>query len=504
MKERFGDACYRDLFEDSRDAVYVSSREGNILTLNRAGVELFGYSRGEMVGMDIRALYADPSDRERFQREIEATGAVKDFEVALLRKDGARIICIITSTVRRSPEGGIIGYQGIIRDVTAYKKAEEALRRSEEKFSKIFRSSPDWMAISALEDGRLIDVNDAFLRITGYSRNEVIGKTSAELGLWVDLEERRRFVELLHEKREMRNHEAKFRLKSGEVRIFLRSAELIELDGETCAINITRDITERKRAGEEIKKLNMELQQRVAELIGANKELDAFGHSVSHDLRAPLITIGGFSRRLLKNYSDVLDTRGREMLKSIQSNVGKMEDLINDLLTFSRSGRQAIKLEEVDMTGLVKAVFEELMTGARGRTVELKMGELLPAFADRGLIKQVLINLLSNALKFTRPREEGQIEAGSRREGEWVEYYVKDNGVGFDMKFAEKLFDVFQRAHSTEDFEGTGIGLSIVHRIITRHGGRLGAEGKVGEGAAFYFTLPADRRREEPISTPAS
>jgi len=494
MEEQSGEACYRDLFEDSRDTVYVSSKEGKILTINEAGMELFGYSRGEMMGMDIRALYADPRDRERFQLEIEATGAVKDFEVPLRRKDRTGIICIITSTVRRSPDGGIIGYQGIIRDVTAHKKAEEALRRSEEKFSKIFRSSPDWIAISALEDGRLIDVNDAFLKITGYSRDEVIGRTSAELGLWVDPEERKRFVELLRQKRDIRNHEAKFRLKSGEVRIFLRSAELIELDGETCIINITRDITERKRAGEEIKKLNMELQHRVAELIGANKELDAFGHSVSHDLRAPLITIGGFSRRLLKNYSDVLDARGREMLKTIQSNVGKMEDLINDLLTFSRSGRQAMRLEEVDMKGLVEAVFEDLMTGIGGRTVELKMGELLPAFADRALIRQVMINLLSNALKFTKPKREGQIEIGSKREGEWIEYYVKDNGVGFDMKFAKKLFDVFQRAHKAEDFEGTGIGLSIVDRIITRHGGRIWAEGKVGEGAAFYFTLPANPR----------
>ncbi len=491
MQEQSGEACYRDLFEESRDAIYVSSKEGKILTINRAGTELFGYSRRELMGMDIRVLYADPYDRERFRQEIESTGAVKDFEVLLRRKDGARIICVITSTVRRSPEGGIIGYQGIIRDVTAYKKAEEALRRSEEKFSKIFRSSPDWMAISTLEDGRLIDVNDAFLRITGYSREEVIGKTSAQLGLWVDPEERRRVVELLREKNEIRNHEARFRLKSGEVRVFLRSAELIELDGETCVINITRDITQQKRASQEIKKLNTELQKRVAELMGANKELDAFGHSVSHDLRAPLVTIGGFSMRLLKNYSDVLDAAGREMLKTIQSNVGKMENLINDLLSFSRSGRQAMRLEEVDMRSMVEAVFRELMAGTGGRKVELKMGELLPASADRALIRQVLINLLSNAVKFTRTRREGLIEVGSRREGEWVEYYVKDNGVGFDMKFAKKLFDVFQRAHRAEDFEGTGIGLSIVERIITRHGGRTWAEGKAGEGAAFYFTLSA-------------
>ncbi len=490
MQEQSGEACYRDLFEESRDAMYVSSKEGKILTINRAGTELFGYSRGELMGMDIRVLYADPHDRERFQREIETIGAVKDFEVPLRRKDGTGIICVITSSVRRSPEGGTIGYQGIIRDVTAYKSAEEALRRSEEKFSKIFRSSPDWMAISTLEDGRLIDVNDAFLRITGYSRDEVIGRTSAQLGLWVDPEERKRVVELLRVKKEIRNHEAKFRLKSGEVRIFLRSAELIELDGETCVINITRDITQQKRASQEIKKLNTELQKRVAELMGANKELDAFGHSVSHDLRAPLVTIGGFSKRLLKNYSDVLDKAGREMLMTIELNVGKMESLISDLLSFSRMGRQAMRLEEVDVRDMVEAVFRELIAGTRGRRVELKVGELPPAFADRALIQQVIINLLSNALKFTKTRREGLIEVGSRREGEIVEYYVKDNGVGFDMKFADKLFGVFQRGHKTEDFEGTGIGLSIVERIITRHGGRVWAEGKVDEGAVFYFTLP--------------
>ncbi len=493
MQEQFVDACYRDLFEDSRDAVYVSSREGTILSINRAGMELFGYSHEELLGMDIRTLYVDPADRERFIREIEEKGTVKDYEVRLRRKDGAMLICIITSSVRRSAEDEIIGYQGIIRDVTAYKNAEEALRRSEEKFSKIFRSSPDWIAISALEDGRLIDVNDAFLLITGYAREDVIGKTSTELGLWVDPEERKRFVELLRENRQLRNHEAKFRLRSGEVRIFLRSAELIELDGETCVINITRDITERRRAGEEIKKLNMELQQRVVELTGANKELDAFNHSVSHDLRAPLITTGGFAARLLKVYSGVLDEEGRGMLSVMQSNIKKMEALINDLLAFSRSGRQAMKFEDLDMEGLVRDVFEDLMSGMRGRKVELKIEKILPASADRALVRQAIINLLSNSMKFTRTREKALIEIESRRDGEWVEYCVKDNGVGFDMKDAGRLFDAFQRAHRLDDFEGTGIGLSIVHRVITRHGGSVWAEGKEGHGASFYFTLPASR-----------
>ena len=485
-----GEACYRDLFEDSKDTVYVTSKEGNILNINRTGLELFGYSRDELIGTDIRRLYAEEGDREKFCLEIESAGSVKDYELRLRRKDGTELYGLLTSTVRRTADGGVIGYQGIIRDVTAQKKAEAALRQSEERFSKFFRSSPDWIVISSLRDGRMIEVNDAFLKITGYSKEEVISRTSEELGLWVDPDERIKFVELLQEKKEVRDHEASFRLKSGEVRIFLRSAELVELGGETCVINISRDITERKQAEDRIRELNGELRERVSELMEANRELDAFGHSVSHDLRAPLVVIGGYAGRLLKSHAGVLDTKGREMLAAIQRSVKEMEDLINDLLLFSRSGRQQIHKTEVDMEKLVREVFGELGSGTQGRNVELRTGNLLPVCADRALMKQVIVNLLSNAVKFTRPRERAVIEVDCRQEEEDIVYSVRDNGVGFNEKYAGKLFDVFQRAHKAEDFEGTGIGLSIVHRVITRHGGRVWAEGRVGEGSIFYLLLP--------------
>jgi PAS domain S-box-containing protein len=482
--------CYRDLFEESKDAVYVSSREGKILSINRAGVELFGYPAEEMIGMDIRMLYADPLDRKWFQGEIEPTGAVKDFELMLLGKDGRKLHCLLTSTVMRSLGGAIRGYQGIIRDITAYKKAEQALRYSEEKFSKIFRSSPDWIAISALSDGRLIEVNNAFCRITGYSREEVIGRTSFDLGLWVDPGERMRMAEVLRAERMIRDHETRFRMKSGEIRIMSRSAELIELDGETCVINVTRDITERKRDEEEIRTLNRELALRVIELQEANRELDAFNYSVSHDLRSPLSVIGGFARRLSQSYGGVIDEKGREKLGAIRTNVQKMEELIDALLSFSRSGRQKMRLSVVGMEELLDSVFGELRVSVPGRTIDLKKGRLLPLYADRSLIRLVLVNLLSNAFKFTRPREAAVIEVDSRNEDKEIIYCVRDNGVGFDMQYAHKLFDVFQRAHDSEEFEGTGIGLSIVHRVITRHGGRLWAEGRKGEGAQFCFTLP--------------
>ena len=359
------DEKYRTLFESSRDAIYISSREGAILEVNGAASELFGYSRDELIGMDIHSLYADPADRSAFQLEIEGKGSIKDYEVRLCRKGGAVIYCLITAGVRRNREGDILGYHGIIHD-----------------------------------------------------------------------------------------------------------------------------ITERKKAEEEIKKLNKELERSIAELMDTNRELDAFSHSVSHDLRTPLITIGGFARRLERKYSGLLGDAGKDMVATIIENVRKMERLINDLLAFSRSGRQQMNLVEVDMEELAVTAFEDLRTITPGRKIHFKTAGLHPAYADPSLIRQVVMNLLANAVKFTKTREIATIEVGSRCDGSEIVYFVKDNGVGFDMRHAARLFEVFQRVHGEQGFEGTGIGLSIVQRIITRHGGRCWAEGSVGEGAVFYFTLP--------------
>jgi signal transduction histidine kinase len=248
---------------------------------------------------------------------------------------------------------------------------------------------------------------------------------------------------------------------------------------------------------DQLRCLNSELEQRVQERTGklkeANMELEAFSYSVSHDLRAPLRAIDGFSRILAEDYAEKLDEDGKRVLNVIRSNTQNMGRLIDDLLAFSRLGRKQIEATPVNMSDLANDVFQQLKSGLANQKIQLNLASLPGATGDPALIRQVFVNLLSNAAKYSRPRAETVIEVNGRCENGDCIYSVKDNGVGFDMTYAQKLFGVFQRLHSVEEFEGTGVGLAIVQRIIHRHGGRVWAEGKVDEGATFYFSLPKEK-----------
>jgi len=266
------------------------------------------------------------------------------------------------------------------------------------------------------------------------------------------------------------------------------------IEERTAALTATNkllalEVRERKRAEEEAGKLNEELKSNVTRLETINRELEAFDYSLAHDLSTPLRIIDGFSGMLIKYYYDRLDAEGRQFIDTIRGNTQKMGRLIRDLLDIARLSRREIRFEEIDMAGLTSDVFRELDTA--GRDVRLSVGDLPAARGELTLIRQVLTNLLSNSVKYTRPRKTAVIEVGGSRGGEENAYYVKDNGVGFDMEHSDRLFGVFKRLHSEAEFEGTGAGLAIVQRIISRHGGRVWAEGAVGKGATFYFTLPA-------------
>jgi PAS domain S-box-containing protein len=381
----------------------------------------------------------------------------------------------------------------MVRDITERKRAEELLRLANAYNRSLIEASLDPL-VTIGPDGKITDVNAATEKVTGYSRDELIGKDF--LDYFTEPEKARVGYQQVFREGFVRDYSLEIRHQDGHLTPVLYNASIYR-DEAGRVIGVfaaARDITDRKRAEEEVRTLNTELEQRVidrtAQLEAANKELEAFSYSVSHDLRAPLRAIDGFSRIILEDYPDKLDDEGKRFLNIIRTNTQKMGQLIDDLLAFSRLGRQEMNLSDIGMAELAKGVFEEIKPAGTERALQFNINSLPIAQGDHSLMKQVFANLLINAIKFTRPKENSVIEVGGSNEGDKNIYYVKDNGVGFDMQYVNKLFGVFQQLHSSEEFEGTGVGLAIVQRIIHRHGGRVWAEGKVGEGATFYFTLP--------------
>jgi len=369
-----------------------------------------------------------------------------------------------------------------------------ALRESEARKGAMFDSALDGI-ISIDSHGRIIEFNPAAEQIFGYNRAQALGQNMAELIVPASLREAHR------------QGLAKY-LATGKGPVLGRRIEMtaqradgtefpVELSitrigsgGSPTFTGFLRDITERRR-------FNQDLEQRVlkrtTELEAANKELEAFSYSVSHDLRAPLRGIVGFAQLLVKSHQDRLDKEGKRWLGIIQSETQRMGRLIDELLNFSRLGRQQMQSSLLDMGALAQSVFQELTALQTDRTPQFELKPLPPARGDQALLRQVFVNLLSNAVKFTRHREGARIELGSRNEGEENIYYVQDNGVGFDPKYVHKLFGVFQRLHHEDEFEGTGVGLALVQRIVHRHGGRIWAEAVLNRGATFYFALPREK-----------
>ncbi len=286
--------------------------------------------------------------------------------------------------------------------------------------------------------------------------------------------------------------------KSDGTRVVVASRWSLQRNEQRIPIAIletNNDITQRKRGEEEVRQLNQELGKRTIELEAINKELEAFAYSISHDLRAPLRHMVGFTELLQKNASSVVDDKGRRYMTTILESAKRMGTLIDDLLAFSRIGRAEARESIVNLEELINEVRSEVAQEAEGRNITWKLGPLPDLYGDRSMLKLALVNLLSNAIKFTRPRPQPEVEVGcAEKQNGRIVIFIRDNGVGFDMKYANKLFGVFQRLHRPEEFEGTGIGLATVQRIIRRHGGEVWAEGFVDKGATFFFSVPSQRR----------
>jgi PAS domain S-box-containing protein len=398
--------------------------------------------------------------------------------------------------------------EALQKEVLERRKIEDALRESENFAKTIIETEPECVKLIA-PDKTLLSMNRAGLAmIEADSLEQVKGQQIAMLVL---PEHRQAFLSFIEEVFQGKSRTLEFEivgLKGRRLWLESHSVPLRDKEGKIIALlGITRDITakknvmeklekeieERRWAEEEIKKLNQDLLYHAAELEDAYKDLESFSYAASHDLRSPLITIQGFTTALLQDCADKLDDNERDLLKRVESNIAKMRQLIDDLLAFSRVTTKEIQKSEIDMEALTRRVFEEVRPAAADRIIHLKVNTLPSAYGDLSMIHQVLVNLLSNAIKFTSCREAAIIDVGGHTEINENIYYVRDNGVGFDTKYSHKLFALFQRIHSSKQFEGTGVGLVIAKKIIAKHGGRIWAEGKLDEGASFYFTLPTEQ-----------
>ncbi|HEX7261439.1 MAG TPA: PAS domain S-box protein, partial [Luteolibacter sp.] len=374
-------------------------------------------------------------------------------------------------------------------DITERRQAEAALKASESRYKMLFEYAPDGIVIADPQNNYL-DANASICRMLGYTRDEMIRMNASDIvmpGVILQVPVAEDSIERDHSQYHWR---WKFRRKDGTTFTAEVIASMIP-DGNM--LGMVRDITERQRAEEAIQELNAQLEERViertAKLEAANQELEAFSYSVSHDLRAPLRAVDGFSQAMLEDYAAQLPEEARRYLETIRHGAQKMGALIDDLLTFSRLSRQPIQFQEINSESLVRGVLEDLRLDETGRQLEMRIGNLPPCQGDPALLRQVWINLLSNAVKYTRKRDQAVVEIGCEATPEGNVYFVRDNGTGFDMRYYDKLFGVFQRLHRSEDYEGTGVGLAIVQRIIHRHGGRVWAEAALDQGACFCFTL---------------
>ena len=491
---------FRSVVEASPNAIVLMNREGKITMVNAQTEKLFGYRRAELIDHPIEILVPErfrakhPGYRGGFfaSPTTRPMGAGRD--LFGLHKDGHEIPVEIGLNPLELGEGVYV--LASIIDITERKQMEQTSVR----LADIVQSSDDAIISKAL-NGAITSWNPGAEKLFGYTAGEAVGKPILML---IPPDRHREEPEIMAriERGENVDHFETVRLRKDGERIDVSVTISPIRDGHGNIIGaskIARDITERKRAEEEIRKLNATLEQRVAErtsqLEAVNKELEAFSYSVSHDLRMPLRHISGFGELLGQSNQSNLDDVGTRYLGVILNSARQMGTLIDDLLLFSRTGRAEMCRVRLGMDELVQEVVQQMGQDLQGRNIAWDIGPLPEVFGDRAMLKQVWVNLLSNAVKYSRHRERAIIKVASRKNerGDW-EFSVQDNGAGFDERYAGKLFGVFQRLHLAEEFEGTGIGLANVQRIILRHGGQVWAQGKVNAGATFYFSLPSIKK----------
>lgn len=491
---RASEIRFRGLLESAPEAIVTIGRDGRIELVNAQTENYFRYGRAELVGQPVELLVPDRfreqhgEHREHYHANPTSRSMGAKIDLYGRRKDGSEFPVEISLSPLETPRGVVV--TSIIRDVTVHRQAERARIEAQERYRDLVNNLPVGVYRNTVgPEGRFLEVNPAIVAMfEADSVEEFIRHPVSHY--YRDPDGRRAFDDKITQQGFVANEELELITLKGRV-FWGAITAVMKKDGAGNRYfdGIVEDISARKATERHIRELNDSLRNRSSELEAINRELEAFSYSVSHDLRAPLRAIDGFSRILANDYADRLDDAGRDRLQRVRRAAQHMGALIDDLLKLSRVTRADLKREEVDLSALANEVFEELRKQEPQRAVGFAASPGLSAYCDRRLLRIVLDNLLGNAWKFTGGRADAQIELGAERHNGVMVYFVRDNGAGFDMAYVDKLFGAFQRLHDASEFPGTGIGLATVQRVIHKHGGRIWGEGAVNQGAAFYFTL---------------
>jgi len=498
LSEHPNNSFLRSILDTVMDGIITIDENGTIFEFNPAASKIFGYESSEAIGKNVSIIIPDPyrNEHDGYVRRYVSTGKSniigKIQEITGRRKDGT--IVPIELIVSQFEMNGNHFFIGSVKDITIRKQALSDLAKSERRLQTVLNTVVDGI-ITINRDGLIVQVNPAALRVFGYSPEEVIGRSfkilmleefGNEYELYLKSYIQTGIKQITGVAREVvgiRNDRSTF---PSELTI-----SLYTVDDVPYFTGIIRELTAEKLAQKKIYMLNESLLLRTNELESTNKELEAFSYSVSHDLRAPLRHVNGYIDLLKKRVTSQLDEKSAHYFDVIEEASSKMNQLIDGLLQFSRNSRAELVMNSMDFNRIILDVIKESQLENQQRKIEWKIADLPRLSGDSSLFRQVWANLIGNALKYTRLCETAVIEISYRQEGENVIFSIRDNGVGFDQAFVTKLFGVFQRLHSDTQFEGTGIGLANVKRIVERHGGSVWAEGELKKGAVFSFSLKA-------------